>query len=57
MLVTNILHLLLFFYTDFMRLNVSWENSKPDLDGKNEQKTKYPYLTLEKLNLGDKLFS
>lgn len=56
MLVTNILHLLLFFYTYFMRLNVSWENSKPDLDGKNEQKTKYPYLTLEKLNLGDKLF-
>lgn len=53
MLGTNILHLLLFFYTDFMRLILSWENIKPNLDCKNESKTKYLYLTLEKLSLGD----
>lgn len=53
MQVTNILHLLLYFYTDFMRLILSWKNSRPNLDCKNEQETKYPYVTLEKLNLGD----
>lgn len=56
MLGTNILYLPLFFYTDFKRLTVSWENSKPNLDCKNERETKYPYLTLEKLNLGDNFF-